>query len=241
MPEGDVIDQVWREWQHTGMANLPNRDRAAERPEAVRQEILQAAWALADTRGLTDFTMRDVAEMVGMRAPSLYTHFASKHAIYDAMFGQAWTDYERVVQAELASRPPSPRAVVRRAARVFFDFSVTNPARYQLMNQRTIPGFVPTPESYAPAVRVLEQGRRLVHDLGVTSRADFEILVALLTGLVSQQLSNDPDGARWSVLLNRAVDIWADGVDLAPDPSGDDRRLMPLEGPGVRTPITRRT
>ena len=79
-------------------------------------------------------------------------------------------------------------------------------------------------------MRVLEQGRRLADDLGVTSRADFDLLVALLTGLVSQQLSNDPDGARSSVLLNRAVHIWADGVDLAPDPSVDDRRLMPLGG-----------
>ena len=79
-----------------------------------------------------------------MRAPSLYTHFESKHAIYDAMFGQAWSDFEQVALAELSDLPQAPRAAIRRAARVFFDFAVANPARHQLMNQRTIPGFEPS-------------------------------------------------------------------------------------------------
>ena len=43
-----------------------------------------------------------------MRAPSLYTHFESKHAIYDAMFGQAWSDYEQAALTELADRPEAP-------------------------------------------------------------------------------------------------------------------------------------
>ena len=149
-----------------------------------------------------------------MPAPSLYTHFQSKHAIYDAMFGQAWTDYERVALADLADQPAAPRDAVRRIGRVFLDFAVANPARHQLMNQRTIPGFVPSPESYAPSVRVVERGRQLLRDLGVNDSADYDIWVALIGGLVNQQLANDPGGTRWSALLDRAVDVWADGVGL---------------------------
>ena len=199
------------------MLEAPNRDRAAERREATRREILDAAWALAQAKGLAEFTLRDVAERVGMRAPSLYTHFESKHAIYDAMFGQGWTDYEQVALAELPSLPQAPRAAVRRVARLFFDFAVANPARYQLLNQRTIPGFEPSPESYAPAVRVLERGRELFQDLARIDSADYDIWVAMIGGLVNQQLANDPGGTRWSVLLDRAVDVWADGVGLPPD------------------------
>ena len=66
------------------------------------------------SKGLAEFTLRDLAERVGMRAPSLYTHFESKHAIYDAMFGQAWSDYEQVALAELADLPQAPRAAIRR-------------------------------------------------------------------------------------------------------------------------------
>lgn len=199
------------------MLDAPKRDRASERREATRHEILEAAWALTAERGLLEFTLRDVAERVGMRAPSLYTHFASKHAIYDAMFGQAWSDYERVAQAELANLPTVSRQSVRRIARVFFEFAVANPPRQQLMNQRTIPGFEPSPDSYAAAVRVLEWARRCFDELGV-SDADFEIWVALVGGLVNQQVANDPGGTHYSALLDRAIDVWADGVGLPSDP-----------------------
>ena len=145
----------------------PRRDRIAERREATRLEILDAAWELAQEQGLAEFTLRDLAERVGMRAPSLYAHFASKHAIYDAMFGQAWSEYEQVALAELANLPQAPRAAIRRLARAFFDFAVANPARHQLMNQRTIPGFEPSAESYAPAVRVLELGQQIFRSIGL--------------------------------------------------------------------------
>ena len=76
------------------MLGTPKRDRVAERRAATRREILDAAWALARESGLTQITLRDVADRVGMQAPSLYGHFASKMAIYDAMFGEAWSEYE---------------------------------------------------------------------------------------------------------------------------------------------------
>ena len=220
---------------------MPKRNRIAERREATRAEILEAAWALAQEQGLAAFTLRDLAERVGMRAPSLYSHFASKHAIYDAMFGQAWSDFENVALAELPDLPPAPRAAIRRAARVFFDFAVANPARHQLMNQRTIPGFEPSPESYAPAVRVVELGDQLFRDLGLTDPADSDIWTAMIDGMVNQQLANDPGGTRWSALLDRAVDLWADGVGLPPDPPTGTRRATQPQGPRRRTPATRST
>jgi AcrR family transcriptional regulator len=206
------------------MLETPKRDRIAERREATRAEILEAAWQLAQEQGLAEFTLRDLAERVGMRAPSIYTHFESKHAIYDAMFGQAWSEYEQVALAELADLPQAPRAAIRRAARVFFDFAVAIPARHQLMNQRTIPGFEPSAESYAPAVRVLELGRQILHDNGITDAGVFDIWVAMVGGMVNQQLANDPGGTRWSALLDRAMDIWADGIGLSPDPPAQNRR-----------------
>jgi AcrR family transcriptional regulator len=205
--------------------DLPRRDRVAERREATRTEILEAAWQLAQEKGLAEFTLRDLAERVGMRAPSLYSHFESKHAIYDAMFGQAWSDFEQVALAELPELPQAPRAALRRIARVFFDFAVSNPVRHQLMNQRTIPGFEPSADSYAPSVRVWELGDQLFRDFGVTDPADSYICEAIIAGLINQQLANDPGGTRYSALLDRAMDIWADGVGLPPDPPPQNRRI----------------
>jgi AcrR family transcriptional regulator len=223
------------------MLDVPKRNRIAERREATRGEILEAAWELAQEQGLAQFTLRDLAERVGMRAPSLYTHFESKLAIYDAMFGQAWSDYEQVALAEFAEPPQAPRAAIRRAARVFFDYAVANPARHQLMNQRTIPGFEPSAESYAPAVRVLELGRQLLRNVGVTESSDLDIFTAMIAGLVNQQLANDPGGRRWSALLDRAVDILVDGVGLAPDPPAQQWRAPQPRSPRRRTSTTKNT
>ena len=124
---------------------------------------------------------------------------------------------------------------------MFFDFAVANPARHQLMNQRTIPGFVPSAESYAPAVRVLELGEQVFRSLGLTDPSDNDIWDAMLVGMVNQQLANDPGGTRWSAVLDRAMDIWADGVGLPPDPPARNRRATQPQGPRRRTPATRST
>jgi len=198
--------------------DVPNRDRQAERREATRHEILVAAWAVARKQGLAQLTLREVAERVGMRAPSLYTHFSSKHAIYDAMFADAWTQYLEVHQAG-AAESGSARAVLRQVARAFFDFATADLARHQLMNQRTIPGFEPSPESYAPAVAVLDRFRAQLADLGVTREEDVDLCTAMIGGLVDSQLANDPGGDRWGRLVDRMVDMLADNLGLPPDNS----------------------
>src|SRR5215469_10679796 len=89
------------------MVVLPNRDRKAERREATRREILDTAWEIARRDSLAAVTLREVAERIGMRSPSLYTHFDSKNAIYDAMFAQAWSELCEVFDA----MPPPPEAL----------------------------------------------------------------------------------------------------------------------------------
>lgn len=196
------------------MLGEPNRDRQAERRAATRLEILDAAWDVARERGLAAITLRDVAARVGMRAPSLYTHFDSKHAIYDAMFGQAWAECLRVCEAALADAPGDVRGDLRLGARTFFDFAVGDLPRHQLMNLRTIPGFEPTPESYAPAVAVMDLTRALFARHGITAQEDLDLYVAVVGGLVDSQHANDPGGTRWGRLLERAVDMFIDNLDL---------------------------
>jgi AcrR family transcriptional regulator len=188
----------------------PPRDRRAERHEATRTEILEAAWELARTQGLAALTLRDVARKIGARPPSLYWYFDSKNAIFDAMFADA----NRQLLRRLAEQhwPDNPREVLRLLARVFVEFSTEDVARYQLMFQRTIPGFEPSPESYALAVEVLEHGRARFHAAGVTDPADFDLATAVTAGLAAQQTANDPGGDRWLRLIDDAVDMYIDHV-----------------------------
>jgi AcrR family transcriptional regulator len=149
-----------------------------------------------------------------MRPPSLYSHFESKNAIYDAMFAAAWSECLVVMTAAEASTPASPRAAIGHIARAFFDFSASDISRYQLMNQRTIFGFEPSAESYVPAVATLEVLRAALAAQNVTRQADIDLCVAVISGLIDAQLANDPGGDRWSRLLDRAIDMLADNVGI---------------------------
>src|SRR6478672_7500756 len=85
-------DQLRQHWQKRGVSGAlltkherrqilltmfvkPTRDRRAERHEATRTEIVEAAWELVRTEGLAGLSLRDLAQRVGMQAPSLYSYF----------------------------------------------------------------------------------------------------------------------------------------------------------------------
>jgi AcrR family transcriptional regulator len=196
------------------MSVVPIRDRQAERREATRREIIDAAWEIAKRDGLAAVTLREVAARVGMQSPSLYTHFASKNAIYDAMFGQAWSGYLQVCRNLESSIPRPARKALLFMAVTFVDFALADQARFQLMNQRMVVEFEPTPESYAPSLQVMSLfGERLVR-IGVRSDADVDLCVAIIGGLIDAQLANDPGGDRWVKQLPRAMDMFADEVGL---------------------------
>src|SRR5450432_3721945 len=108
------------------MVGGPKRDRQAERREATRQEILTAAWEIAHESGLISLTLREIAARIGMQPPSLYSHFASKNAIYDSMFEQAWREFRAVLEKEAPSFPADPRGRLLALANTYFDFAVSN-------------------------------------------------------------------------------------------------------------------
>ena len=188
------------------MTKAPLRpDRRAERHIETRERIVQTAWALARERGLAGWSLRDVAESVGMRAPSLYVYFDSKNALYDAMFADGY----RTLMARIAatSTEGAPAEVLRRAANLSFDFSVEDPARHQLLFLRTIPGFTPSAESYTLAQAVLEKLTDVLRTAGVGSTEQVDLWTAMFTGMASQQISNDPGGDRWHRLIDDAVTL----------------------------------
>jgi AcrR family transcriptional regulator len=192
----------------------PNRDRRSERHEAIRREILDAAWAAAHETSIAGLTLRDIASRVGMQQPSLYSHFASKQAIYDAMFRQAWEAYLASARASARDLPAEPRARLIAIAEHYFDFSVADLPRHQLMDVNVVPNFQPSAEAYAPAVAVYELMLDLLRGLGVTTDEDADIYTALIGGLVNQQLANDPGGQRWRRLIPRVMSMFADDLGL---------------------------
>lgn len=158
-------------------------------------------------QGLAGLSMRDLGERVGMRAQSIYSYFASKHEIYDAMFLEGYQAFIAWMDNADADPTDDPVERARRSAHALVEFCTSDPVRYQLLLQRTIPGFTPSPESWAVALQWYEDTRRRLEAIGVRDQATMDLWSAMLTGLTDQQISNDPGGDRWAQLVDRAVDL----------------------------------
>jgi AcrR family transcriptional regulator len=181
-------------------------DTRAVRRDATRARILEAAWELARQVGVAAITLRDIARRVGMRAPSLYTYFPSKNALYDAMFAQG----ARALAATLALRTKDAdaRETLRARVRLFIEFCTVDPVRYQLLFERPIPGFEPTPDSFNIMVDALAATRADVEAAGVHGERALDLMRALITGLISLQVANEPGGDRWTRLQDDALEMF---------------------------------
>lgn len=176
------------------------------RRRSARDTIVAAAWALVEREGLAALSLRDLAQEAGITTPTVYAYFDSKHAIYDAMFGQAAAQFVGV----MAATPDSGDARTDLAAALhqFAAFCTDSAPRYQLLFQRTIPGFEPSQESYAHAVAALDIARRRLAAVGIEDPRHLDLWTAITVGLVDQQISNDPAGDRWLRLVDEAVEMF---------------------------------
>ena len=62
--------------------------------EDTKQRILDKALELFSANGYDFVSMGEIAEAVGIRAPSLYNHYSGKQAIFDAIVETAAVQYE---------------------------------------------------------------------------------------------------------------------------------------------------
>jgi AcrR family transcriptional regulator len=180
------------------------------RREAKVATIVESAWTLAREHGITGVSLHALARDVGMRQPSLYAYFDSKLALYDAMFADG--NRRLVDQLDLVKLPRDPRAALKKFLAEFVALALEDPARYELLFERHIPGFTPSPTSYVLAEEVLGRVYKLINGAGVTKQGDIDCVVAMVAGLMQAQLSNDPGGNRWIRHLNRLIDLYVNDV-----------------------------
>jgi AcrR family transcriptional regulator len=177
------------------------------RHRAARARILDAAWRLARERGLMGWSLSELGAAVGMRAPSLYVYFANKDAIYDELFAQGCRELLDVLH-RVEGEAAGPAERFRAGSRAFVEFAVADPARLQLLFLRVIPTFVPSSDSYALALEITDLLTATLRELGITDGAAADLWTATLTGLATQQVSNEPGGHRWVQLVDPAGDAF---------------------------------
>ena len=202
----------------TGVLPLDRRQR--RRLETIEQ-VLDVAVEVMAEQGVAGLTLGEVARRMGIRPPSLYGYFDGKHALYDALFERGWRRLlETVREAEARMDGRDPRQDFVDGMAVFVRWAVEHPAYSALMFWRPVPGFAPSERAYAPAVELDESARAEVvrlRDAGLLA-ADVDVdhayraSTALVSGVISQQLSNAPgqtyDEGTWTAVLPDLLDMW---------------------------------
>lgn len=194
-------------------------DRRSRRRDARIAAILAEAWELARRDGLLGISLRDLADRVDLAQPSLYSYFASKADLYDAMFAEGNRQLIDEVLGE--PFPDDAREALVEVLRRSVMFSSLDPVRHELLFQRPVPGFEPSATSYEVAEEFYRSAATLITAAGVTEQTDVDLFTAIAAGLSNQQVANDPGGDRWAVLAERAVNLFLAEVTPTATKQGD--------------------
>ncbi len=185
------------------------------------------AWILARRDGLAALSLRDLAERVDLRQPSLYAYFDSKLALYDAMYVDGYQ--QMLEQVRALPQVDDAREALIQFVEFCVRFAAEDVVRHQLLFQRTIPGFKPSPTSRELSGAFLDIGReRLMAVAAIdVARGDGFVFTAIVAGFTNQQVFNDPNGDRWLQLSRRAIEMFLADVDQRSKPSKPAKRSQP--------------
>lgn len=186
------------------MSTTSGLDRRTRRRQETIEEILAVAITLMETEGVAALSLSAVARQLGMQPPSLYQYFPSKMAIYDALFQRGNEQLRDAYRAAYASaNTDEPLEIGLVTATAFCRWCLDHQVYAQLLFWRTIPGFEPSPEAFAPAQESIQDLRdylQLMVDAGrlrpeVASEEGVALYTSMLAGLLSQQIANQPDAS----------------------------------------------
>ncbi len=175
-------------------------------------------------------TIAEIARRMGMRPPSVYKYFRSLEGVYDALFARGNARLASYVDEAIDDLDPGLDRLLE-GTRALMRWSMLNQGLSPLLFWRPVPGFEPSPASYAPAQRLLERMRAeltsAVRRRELTPEADddetFRLLTSLSAGLCSQQLANEPHATYasglFTSLTDRALDMFVQQHAPAPAPT----------------------
>jgi AcrR family transcriptional regulator len=193
--------------------------RRRRRNESVR-EILEVAIGLMAEQGVAALSLAEVARRVGIRPPSLYQYFPSKMAVYDALFERGMREAFEVMDRHRADLAKDPLAAIAAAEEAHLAWVQANPVLAELMHWRPVPGFEPSERAFQAALEHLELLRtalRAAVDAGrlapaAASEDGIALYTVLISGVISQQLSNEPsvpaDKGRFTRLTGTVLDMF---------------------------------
>ena len=169
--------------------------------------------------GVGGLTVSELARRTGVQPPSLYKYFPSLHAIYDVLFARGVAATRAVVADALAGRPEGVTSL-RIGTTALVRWAVENPALAQLLFWRPVPGFSPSPAAFEGSIDQMAATRAqlaaAVRRGELVPEADSEealrLYTVVISGLISQQLANEPgtpfERGAFTRLTDEALDLF---------------------------------
>ena len=195
-------------------------DRRSRRRGETVQEILDVALEVMAEEGVAALSLSEVARRMGLRPPSLYQYFASRMAIYDSLFERGARQELEAAQRHGDRIAGDPVAGIAAGQEAVLGWVQANPVLAQLLHWRPVPGFEPSARAFEPAVRQLEFLRAALRAAvdagqlapGAASEEGVALCTVLVSGVISQQMSNEPSApagqGRFIQLAPTALDMF---------------------------------
>lgn len=105
---------------------------------STAEELIQECTRMIAADGLEAFSMRKLADRVGIKAPSIYVHFKSKEALFAAARSEASRSLGASLEAHTRGKArPSARQRLLTTAMAYLQFAQDQPALFALMFRET--------------------------------------------------------------------------------------------------------
>jgi AcrR family transcriptional regulator len=156
----------------------------AERNQAVRQRLFDAAARIVGLRGYAEASVARITAEAGVAQGTFYNHFASRQALLDSLLPELGQQMATAIQNRTAAIVPEERRELARF-QAFFDYLSENPAFLRILNEAEFAA----PEAFrrhianiaGPYHRILIRARDR-GELGPFSDGELEVVVHMLMG-----------------------------------------------------------
>lgn len=156
----------------------------AERNQAVRQRLFDAAAKIVGLRGYAEASVARITAEAGVAQGTFYNHFASRQALLDSLLPELGQRMAHVIQSRTANVHPEEQRELARF-KAFFDYLAENPGFLRILNEAEFAA----PEAFrrhianiaGPYHRILIRARDR-GELGAFSDLELEVVVHMLMG-----------------------------------------------------------
>lgn len=194
--------------------------RIAKKRQQTIDEIVHLASEVMAEAGAAALSLGEIAKRMGMRTPSLYGYFASKSALCDEIYARGWGDLADTMEPHYRVPGPTATAAETLSAgmHAFVGWALEHRAPAELMFWRPIAGWHPSREAYAAAVDLnsqlaswlshMQDAGLLRDDIAIDELSS--VLIVISTGIITQQLANQPGVDVNSGEFSSRIDVLVD-------------------------------